>query len=277
MILVAPSDESGDEHHLYALVDHGAMPGLIAQLKKSGLKWASLFEGSRDEGALEVAPILVQIRSGVKRAPCKSVMNWIFEQGRYSSSILFLYSPLNTSDLAQRLAARLDVSLPDSVEMLLRFFDGRVFEELMKVLQAEQKTVFLSPARAWWFVDRVGNLQLCVSRFSEVDSQHVPLVLTAAQETALIDASEIDQVAMLLGAVMPFEFESMHEVKRVSFLSENIATARSNNINSTNDLTMYCAMAMAHGEDFHQNSPWASHFLKIREGRLTMDDAMQID
>lgn len=202
-------------------------------------------------------------------------MNWIFEQGRYSSSILFLYSPLNTSELARRLAARLDVSLPDGVEMLLRFFDGRVFEELMKVLQAEQKTCFLNPARAWWFVDRVGSLQLCDSQFSEADSQQVLLVLTAAQEAALIDASEIDQVAMLLSAVMPFEFESMHEVDRVAFLANNIAAARSYNIISTNDLTMYCAMALTHGVDFHNDSSWASRFLKIRAGRLTMDEAMQ--
>ena len=253
------------------------MPGLIVQLKKSGLKWASLFDGSRDEGALEVAPILVQIRCGDKRAAGKTLMNWVFEQGRYSSSILFLCSPLDTSALAQRLAARLDVSLPDGVEMLLRFFDGRIFEALMMVLQAEQKTVFLNPARAWWFVDRVGNVHLCESCFSAVDPPHVLLVLNSAQEAALIDGSEIDQVAMLLGAVMPFEFESMHEVDRVSFLLKNTATARSYNIVSTNDLTMYCAMAMTHGDDFHLDSPWANRFMKIREGSLTMDDAMQND
>ena len=277
MSLAAPLTAESDQHHLYALVDHGAMPGLIVQLNKFNVTWTSLFDGSRDEGALEVAPILMQIRAGEQMLSYKAVMNWLLAQGRYSSSLLFLYSPLDTADLARSLALRLDVALPDGVEMLLRFFDGRVFEVLMDVLQAEQKVAFLRPARAWWFVDPLGKLRLCDSWFAETESPLVPLVLNSAQEAALIDASEIDQVAMLLAAVMPSEFESMHEVDRVSFLLKSIATARSYKIVAPNDLTLYCAMALTHGDGFDRDSPWASRFAKISEGLITMNDAMQDD
>jgi hypothetical protein len=275
--LAAPLADGSDEHHLYALVDHGAMPDLIVQMNKFKLNWTSLFKGSRDEGALEVAPILVPIRSGEQLLPSKTVMNWLLKQGRYSSSLLFLYSPLDTADLARRLAMRLDVSLPEGIEMLLRFFDGRVFETLLKVLQAEQRLGFLSPARAWWLVDRVGHLRLCDSCFSAIESPLIPIVLNTAQEAALIDASEIDQVAMLLSAMMPSEFESKHEVERVSFLTKNIASARSYRIVAPNDLTMYCAMALTYGDGFDQVSPWVSWLAKISEGVATMNDAMQSD
>lgn len=48
-------------HALYALVDHGAIADPTKRLTRFGVSWTSLFEGSRDEGALEVAPILVPL------------------------------------------------------------------------------------------------------------------------------------------------------------------------------------------------------------------------
>ena len=275
--LAAPLADESSEHHLYALVDHAAIPKLIVQLNKFKVNWTSLFEGSRDEGALEVAPILVQIRSGEEMLTSKTVLKWLLEQGRYSSSLLFLYSPLDFADLARRLALRLDVSLPDEIEVLLRFFDGRVFESLINVLQADEKSALLSPARAWWFVDRIGNLRLCESAFSKTESQLVPLVLNTAQEAALIDASEIDQIAMLLSAMMPHQFEAMHEVDRLYFLTKNITSARSYKIVAPNDLTMYCAMALTHGNGFDKEIHWNSKFTKISEGLINMNEAMQDD
>lgn len=262
-------------HHLYALIDHGAHPGLTGRLNKFQVAWWSLFEGSRDEGALEVAPILLSLKTAQGVVPSRSCMTPVFEQARYSSSLLFLYSPLDPLALKRRLALRLDVSLPDGVEMLLRFFDGRVFEALMNSLNLEQTGAFLNPAHAWWWVDRAGQLQLQESAFSEADSVLIPLELTSAQEAALIDASEIDQVAMLLEAIMPANFDALLGSDRVSFLRKNIAAARSYKIVSTNDVTMFCTLALTYGDGFEHSPPWAEQLEKVSLGQTSFYDVLQ--
>ncbi|QYF91596.1 DUF4123 domain-containing protein [Massilia sp. PAMC28688] len=275
--VIALSAEFGNAapHHLYALIDHGGHPGLTGHLNKFKVAWSSLFQGSRDEGALEVAPILVPIRTAHSLAVSRSCMTPIFERARYSSSMTFLHSPLDLQALNRRLAVRLDVSLPDGVEMLLRFFDGRVFESLMNTLSPSQKVAFLSPARAWWWVDRAGQVQLQTSEFLETDSPEIPLGLTSTQEAALIDASEIDQVAMLLEAVMPANFEALVGSDRVSFLRKNIAAAHSYRIVSPNDVTLFCTLALTHGDGFEHRTPWVQHFEKVNSGQTSFYDVLQ--
>ena len=154
---------------LYALVDHGGMPGLIDKLNNIKRNWISLFEGSKEENALSVAPILFSIPADYESFKNRDFLTWLGKKGTYTSSVVLIASPLNIEELARRLKLRLDAMLPDDMAIMLRFFDPRVFEELSKVLLPEQKELFLSVGYQWWYIDRRGQLQNVASVFLDSD------------------------------------------------------------------------------------------------------------
>lgn len=155
----------GRENTLYGLADHAGLPGLCSQLEKTQTRWSSLFQGSKDEGALEVAPILFAIEVRRSSFARDALLKWICQRGANSSSLIFMASPLAMEDLSRRLALRLDAQLPENVDVVLRFFDTRIFESVLTVLTEEQKRQFLTPACSWWYMDRKDNLQHVESFF----------------------------------------------------------------------------------------------------------------
>jgi hypothetical protein len=188
----------GSTDTLYGLVDHVGMPGLTKKLTQAGAQWISLFDGSKEEGALLAAPILFKIENDGGRKLPRVFLDWVGEHGTYTSSMLFLTSSLPMPELARRLALRLDAVLPEGVDVLFRYFDPRIFEMLRDVLSIEQRQGFLGVASNWWVVDRRGVLQKIVAKFSEKDDFDAPLKLTVQQERNFLDSSEPDQIAQLL-------------------------------------------------------------------------------
>ena len=182
----------------YALINHGGMPGLVKQLTQAKHQWCSLFHGSTEENAMSVAPILLPLERNPTSGTGQRMLNWISERSTYSNSLLLLASPLSLEALAHRLTSRLDAVLPGNINVMLRYFDTRIFAELMTVLDATQKAAFFSPASQWWYVDRRGALQSVSATFAPHDQWATPLALNMEQQNRLIDASEPDQIAELL-------------------------------------------------------------------------------
>jgi hypothetical protein len=260
---------------LYGLVDHAGMSGLVKKLNQEKTEWISLFDGSKEEGALTVAPILFQIEADQSGMRHYRLLNWVCERGAYTSSILLLASPLAMPELARRLALRLEAVLPEEIEIMLRFFDPRIFEQLMVVLSEEQKQAFLSVAYCWWFVDRRGQLQDVSAVFAESDSFEVPLILTVKQEGFLLDASEPDQVAELLQSGVPDEYQSLPLSERYDFIVRHMAAARLVGIESTHELSLYCALALLHGEHFATQKNWEAALQDVQAGNLSLEQAAE--
>ncbi|WP_035787539.1 MULTISPECIES: DUF4123 domain-containing protein [unclassified Janthinobacterium] len=252
---------------LYALIDNGGLPGLAKQLDRTNARWISLFAGSRDEGALAVAPLLILIDGNQNPFQQQAMLNWICEHGTFTSSILFMVSQLPMAELACRLALRLDATLPDNIDIVLRYFDARVFEQLMVVLSKEQKTAFLSVADRWWFVDRRGKIQPVDAVFSEAEMHKVPLSLTVEQEGMMLDASEPDQVAAFLRPAVPVEYANMAPELRYDFIVRHMGAARMLGIYATHELALYCLMALLHGEKFSIQAPWATVLGEVKSGK----------
>lgn len=261
---------------LYALVDHGGMPGLVKQLDRTNAQWISLFAGSRDEGALEVAPLLILIDANQDPFQRQAMLNWIGEHGTFASSLLFMVSPLPMVELARRLALRLDATLPDNMEIVLRYFDSRVFEQLVAVLSDEQKRAFLNVANRWWFVDRRGEVQAVDANFSEVESHEIPLYLSAQQEGAMLDASEPDQVAAFLRPVVPVEYANLPPELRYDFIVRHMGAARLLGIQATHELALYCVMPLLHGEQFATQAPWPAVLGEVQSGKRSLTLAVEL-
>jgi hypothetical protein len=249
---------------------------LASKLTQTKTEWVSLFDGSGEENAISVAPLLFRIevdKSGIQH---RGLANWIGEHGTYSSSLLLLASPLPLEQLARRLAVRLDAVLPQDMDITLRFFDPRIFEQLMQVLSAEQKHAFLSVAHGWWFADRRGQLQEVSAVFSEADLFEAPLILSMVQEHALLDASEPDQVVDLLQSTVQDEYLALPAQDRHDFIVRHMTAARLLGIEATHELALYCALALLQGEQFATQKHWQAALQEVQSGKLSLAQAAEL-
>jgi hypothetical protein len=244
------------------------MPGLHRQLVQAGIAWTSLFQGSAEEAALPAAPLLFTLVPAHAR-----LLQWVAEHGTYTSSMLMLSSPIGLHALRDRLARRMSARISDEMSVLLRFFDPRVFEALVGVLDEEQRTLFLNPADCWWYLDRSGRLVNQSARYA-ADEMAGPLELSAAQEFALLDASEIDQVAAQLRSMLPDAYIRMTPPQRVGFLERHIAAAEKAGVVATHELALYCGLALLHGEEFADTSPWRDVLVQVGERSVSLVDAV---
>lgn len=249
------------------LIDHAGIPGLDAKLHSAQLEWASLFEGTTEENALSVAPLLILIGQASMKMRNGGFLTSVCERGAYNSCLMLVASPLSLSALASRLTTRLDAKISQGMEVLLRFYDPRVFEQLVQYLSDQQRKDFLSAGSAWWFVDRRGEIQAVDAQFSPAESFHSPLLLSARQEHELLDASEFDQVAEQLRLSVPRELSQVMPPKRYEFISKQVTAAREFGINSTSELSLYCALAFVYGAEFSDLPEWSTRLRLIREGK----------
>ena len=257
---------------MYGLIDHAGLPGLGARLIESGSEWLSLFD-SEDPDILAVAPLLFRIGTGQDGVRQRRMVRWLVQQGTYASSIVLMASPLALEPLAHRLRTRLDAVLPDNLDILLRFYDPRILEQLMLVLPDEQKQCFLSVAERWWFVDRRGQLKEVAATFCATDHLTAPLALDTVLESALIDASEPDQVAQLLQSGAPFDYETLPPGERHDFILRHVAAARRIGIEVTHERALYCALALLHGEHFAVGENWRAALQDVVQKKVSLTQA----
>jgi len=254
------------------MVDHAGLPGLAARLTESGAQWVSLFD-SQDPDILSVAPLLVRIDTGQNGIAQRRVVRWAVEHGTYASCLLLMASPLALHQLAPRLMARLEAVLPENMDILLRFHDPRVFEQLMMVLSAAQKQAFLGAAHHWWFVDRRGQLQDVAAKFDQKDAFLAPLTLSGMQESALLDASEPDQVAQLLQSGAPNDYQTLRPAERYDFIVRHMASARGFGVQATHELSLYCLLALLYGEQFASQKNWQAALQDVHEKKMSLTQA----
>ncbi|CUI03676.1 DUF4123 domain-containing protein [Massilia antarctica] len=271
--LIAQFSASRPDGHLYCLADHGGMPGLQARLDMSKRPWRSLFGGRREQSSLAVAPLLFCLAAPGVGVP-RQTLDWLAQHGTYSSTIVLVESPLSIDELARRLALRLDAQISDQMDVLLRFFDPRIFEQLARILTSEQKQHFFDVGKRWWFFDHRGTLQEVETAYAEVSSFKPPLVLTAEQEFALLDASEPDQVDAQLKENIPNLYIGVPIPERHDFIRQHSAAAKRYGIVATHELTLYCATVLMYGEGFADVQPWKALLEQVRTGKVAFVDAV---
>ena len=255
---------------MYCLADHAGMPSLHRQLVRWDVPWVSLFQGTVEQTDLSVAPLLFALpfRSCEGR---ERFLRWLNENGSYTSSMLLLSSPSGLDTLCSQLARRLHGRISDGMEVLLRYFDPRIFESLLSVLSEQQAIEFLSPADCWWYPNRSGQLIRRESVYG-IDTFISPLKLAAAQEFAMVDASEIDVVEGRLRIMYPDLAVRVNPAEREVFLRRHIASANATGITSTNDVTLYCGLVILHGECFASVSPWREILAKAKTRSVSFSD-----
>jgi hypothetical protein len=160
------------------------------------------------------------------------------------------------------------------MDALLRFFDPRVFEQLIKILSVEQANALLSPACRWWYVDRAGKLVGMDTEFDIADQCDLPLQLSKDQEFDLIDASEPDQILALLHENAPSLLSRVPISEQYGFVTGCINSAKELGLSSASDLTLYSAVSLKHGVFFGKNAGWKDVLAEVRLNRISFSEAV---
>lgn len=260
-------------NRLYCLADHAGMPGLHRELVRRRIPWISLFEGSKEDAALAVAPLLFALHAGGVQAE-SGLLRWVSEHGTFTSSILLLSSPLAMEELTRPLTLRMRARVSEDMDVLLRYFDPRVFEALLEVFTPSQREAFLGVADCWWYVNRRGEVVRQPAEAETCDTFESPLLLSASQEFALLDRSEIDQVASQLRLLMPDHYLRLNGARRADFLRRHIDDAKAAGIDSTHELSLYCGLALLHGDDFALAPHWQRLLADVRARHVDFAEAV---
>jgi len=258
---------------LYLLIDYAGMPGLHCKLEKSSGKWASLFDATRESGAFSVAPILIFLGCNSSLQINKLLFNWISEQAPNSSALIMLASHLSIRDLKDELALRLEVKISQNMDAMLRFFDPRIFEHLVKILTSDQLANLCGPAKTWWYVDRTGEMVRIEREFQEIGGGCYSLELSEEQEFSLVSMSEPDQVMHILRTAMP-RVEQLMSKNSYQIIKDSISAAAHLKLSAVSDLALYAAMAILHGLDFEELPYWRDVLPDVRAGRISFANAV---
>jgi hypothetical protein len=242
---------------LYFLLDHSGLPGLCQKLSNRSAAWVSIFSGTTEAGALEVAPILILIGSNGRMHLSRNMFEWIGQEGTYNSTVIMLLSPLAINPMMRRLRARLDVKLSENMDAMLRFYDPRVLESLPNILSTDQSISFFGAAEAWEYIDRTGRLRKIESSFNEIDKFLAPLVLDQTQEFDLIDASEVDQVLDLVRTNVPAIMLNIPPREQYEFVRQRVEAAKKCGLDSVLKYVLYIVVPMLEEARFNVAENWA--------------------
>jgi Domain of unknown function (DUF4123) len=266
----------GDNQHRYLLINQAAFGVNSALMKRLGkFKRAALLQQSIDACTDGATPFLVQWEGWSNDESNVRTIQTLCEQGCYACAVSALDSALSIEQLAAALTARCTVSLPDGVNMLLRFFDTRVMDALIDVLTPEQMESLVSCTTRWMYADREGPLDpASLSDRDGNDTFTAPLVLTVKQQNALIDAGEPDLVISQLIDANIEPLINLPVPRRHRAVSQIIASARSWGLSDTPDLAAYSSLALSMGADFASQAPWSELLPEVKAKRLTFSQAL---
>ncbi|MDZ5456594.1 DUF4123 domain-containing protein [Azohydromonas lata] len=262
----------GTDSCLYALVDHAGAPGLLKRLHDyPTTPWVNLFTGSREELAIEAAPLLLTLQP-----PLKSWwLPWLHTACLESTSLTLLYSSINPQILVNGLKKRLDVMLPDDVPALLRYFDTRILESLLKVLKSEQRKSFLGIALRWMWLDRGGNLRTDDTVPTPEDSWVSPSFLSEQQQNTMIEAADADVLMQQMQThgwdlCATYSRAQLHELAYSA-----LANAKEFGIEGMPSQTLFALACLQLGLNFTKEAKWAALLHKVRNKEIIFEDAIQ--
>jgi hypothetical protein len=130
--------------HVYAVIDglqYERQTG--AWLDKSDARLTPLFAGTEDEPLAHAGPWLVDVTSNDQAAA-------IVKLEKSCPSVVWLLSNDDPVLCATKLRARLNATLPDGKEVIMRFWDPRALRAISKHVSAETQRTLFSAALNWF-------------------------------------------------------------------------------------------------------------------------------
>ena len=266
------SDAPANGQKIYLLIDHAGAPGLLAELRgRSTVDWWNLFDGSTEQGALDVAPILVCLRDGGANAAERALLAWLHRVCEFSASFTAMQSTMESASLIDALKRRLDVVLPDQMPVLLRYFDTRILESLLGVLTDEQRIQFLGIASSWQWLDRAGRLQWQDAAQCQVDPWPDQFEFDVRQQNMLIEASEADVLAQQMQSQAPDLCRPKARAELHALANLCLPRLRELALDELRTRTLYCLTALQLGPVFDQQPAWSEALGRVAKKQVSFE------
>lgn len=192
-----------------------------------------------------------------------------------AGAISYLVSRLEFPELAARLKRRLDACLPDDVDCVNRFFDGRITPHLHACLSEEQRAAFFSVAEQWLVLGPDFQWQSLSCHFAEEDPFSGPLMLNAKQEAYLIDHCYPYALIEHFERTDPDLLDTWPRKERYAFFLEATRVAAKFGIDSASEITLFCTLCMTRGAKFHEDAPWPEKLAAMCRGETTLQQVLK--
>lgn len=190
-------------------------------------------------------------------------------------ALSWIVSPLSAVELAARLVRRLDVELQGGQTMLLRWYDPRILPELHAVLHDEQRSAFEAVGSRWCWVERGSDLRVLeLYGAPPQDPMAATLQLDQTQEDRLIWVSEREQFIAELSQHMPDAFHVRPPRQRAAWVEQWMRQSLQSGLAAHADQLLLMCLALTHGDEFPQRSPWRDAWPQVTSGRLSLREAL---
>lgn len=268
--------DAESDTHRYLLVDTSATrPTNIAQSLRLNGSSADLLTGDTCDWRDCASPVLLELPRLASNASAVLAAGTFFATWHYANCFTYIESSRAWSTALPALRARTEAVLSDSVDVLLRFYDARIFQTLMRTLGSEQRDQFLAFGSLWAVPGRHGELHLIKGNGSQNDCLTSPLPLTAGQEAELIEAAEVDAMVDLLLNENNLKIAAALPPEQYERIQAALTDTKKLNIKIRSDQVAYCSLYLELGPGFHEQKPWSEWLPDVEAGRLAFSEALQ--
>lgn len=244
--------------NLFALVDRDHEAGnWPPALRAAVASQISLFASrTANTQALAIAPRLLELVDD--QPTTERLLQAVQRQSAELPRCLLIASPLSLSALAARLQRRIDVDA-DGDDMMLRFWDSRIFLSLHRHLQRPTRDAFLAFGVQALVADRRGGLLPVALACPDGDPlQDQPCRLTGDDIKALGTAARPDAMLGMLRQQNPEALVEVPDADRHGLAVRQLEQCRQRKLQSPRDQTLALSLAIEHGADWWDQEQWAA-------------------
>lgn len=222
------------------------------------------------------SPLAIDLAVAARQAYFTSTLRRLCNRALTANVLSVLHTPLAFDQVVQRLHARVDVRLPDDYAVILRYFDTRMLAPIVDTLMPAQRAAFVGLAADWRYTDRGGVLTALPHVLFQAEEQLAyPLVLSRAQEAALLAASEPDTMVDVLLQQNNQLLTALTPPERYARIRAAMAAAQAVGLTDMNDLIQFCRFDLELGSAFYRAPFWAPIWHAVASGKTPLAHALQ--
>lgn len=258
------------QHH-YLLVDAAVADGcnMAAELRLNTMA-IDVLTGESCRWRDCASPVLLSLPAQPFSPSTAQATERAMEKWRYANAFIYIECSLSEEHMRSSLLARTFAVLPQNLDVLLRYFDTRVFDRVLIALTPEQRQAFLSAGTTWAFPDRWGHLRMARAATGD-DNFARPLRLDDQQEAILIDAGDADaMVDTLLNQQHP-SLEQLLPPEQYEAVDAALKQALSLGIQPHSAQVAFCSLCLELGSGFQEQMPWSQWMPEVKTGKRNFD------
>ncbi len=245
----------------YLLLDTAQCLYFHKKLDKLGVRYESLFEGHPEAHFLELAPLLFELN---RQEPAhQRLLKETESIGSHNPALSIIDSSADLATLARHLRHFHLVGLPNSRQLLLRWYDTRILPTWLKVMTPHQQSGFMQNVNQWQYWDRYGELKNLYWDKS-VHPISPPYHIGEDQHQYLLNESQTDSVIAQMRRIIPQQIRKISYKTIHPFLEQHIKSARQLGINSIDDLVQYGLLAIYTSGHFIEHKAIAQELRRER-------------